>query len=155
MSLNAAQISLCQGPLSQLLLGGFAPAPVIPSQAPLITQQVASGEQYISVHEEKTRPKRRRKPQKPGKTAKNNDRHFVVHQYHDHSLDHDCEPQDESSEDQHRRRGGVSVAFPIKLHEVLDQVEIDGLAHVISWQPHGRCFAIHKPKEFADYVMPK
>jgi HSF-type DNA-binding len=116
--------------------------------------------QYVQAHEEKTRPKRRRKPQKPGKTAKNNDRHFVVHQYRDHSLDleSDVVHHEESSDDQehpHRRRGGVGVAFPIKLHEVLDQVEADGLDHVISWQPHGRCFVIHKPKEFVDYVMPK
>lgn len=38
---------------------------------------------------EKARPKRRRKPQKPGKTAKQNDRHFVVHNYHDHANDPD------------------------------------------------------------------
>jgi len=101
---------------------------------------------------EKPRPKRRRKPQKPGKTAKHNDRHFVVHNYHDHSKDVD-EPEVE--EEPHRRRGGVSIAFPLKLHAVLDQVEADGLAHVISWQGHGRCFVVHKPKEFVDHVMPK
>ena len=52
-------------------------------------------------------------------------------------------------------RGGVSVAFPLKLHAVLDQVEADGLGHVMSWSPHGRCFVIHKPKEFTEHVMPK
>jgi HSF-type DNA-binding len=115
---------------------------------------------------EKVVPKRRRKPQKPGKTAKNNDRHFVVHHYHDHAQDVDCgdtsnqhaegESSSSSDEDgQHRRRGGVSVAFPVKLHEVLDQVEVDGFAHIISWQEHGRCFMIHKPKEFVDYIMPR
>lgn len=101
---------------------------------------------------EKPRPKRRRKPQKPGKTAKMNDRHFVVHNYHDHSCDADENDLEETGE---RRRGGVAVAFPLKLHAVLDQVEADGLAHVISWQPHGRCFVVHKPKEFVDHVMPK
>lgn len=101
---------------------------------------------------EKPKPKRRRKPQKPGKTAKLNDRHFVVHDYHDHAND----PDEETVEDEAaRRRGGVSIAFPVKLHAVLDQVEQDGLAHVISWQSHGRCFVIHKPKEFVDHVMPK
>lgn len=101
---------------------------------------------------EKARPKRRRKPQKPGKTAKQNDRHFVVHNYHDHANDVD---ENDAEEEPHRRRGGVSIAFPIKLHAVLDQVEADGLGHVISWQPHGRCFVVHKPKEFVDHVMPK
>ncbi len=54
-----------------------------------------------------------------------------------------------------RRRGGVSVAFPVKLHAVLDQVATDGLAHVVSWMPHGRCFVIHDPKEFVDHIMPR
>ena len=105
--------------------------------------------------EEKSRPKRRRKPQKPGKTAKQNDRHFVIHNYHDYA----CEPNDEEEDDsdsaaQLRRRGGVSISFPLKLHAVLDQVEQDGLSHVISWQPHGRCFVIHNPKVFVEEVMP-
>jgi hypothetical protein len=100
----------------------------------------------------KPKPKRRRKPQKPGKTAKQNDRHFVVHNYHDHANDED-EPDSEKGGEQ-RRRGGVTVSFPLKLHTVLDQVETDGLAHVVSWQHHGRCFIIHKPKEFTDHIMP-
>jgi len=143
----------------------------------------------------KARPKRRRKPQKPGKTAKMNDRHFVVHNYHDHAFDFDdgsgddnnnnnnsneddtnshgcCEDADDHSSlahsscdhhsDQHhqhhhrrRRRGGVAVAFPLKLHAVLDQVERDGLADVVGWQPHGRCFVVRQPREFVDVVMPR
>eukprot|EP00934_Nitzschia_sp_Nitz4_P004336 Nitzschia sp. Nitz4//scaffold133_size116822//2039//3639//NITZ4_003789-RA/size116822-augustus-gene-0.160-mRNA-1//-1//CDS//3329535342//4326//frame0 len=95
------------------------------------------------------KPKRRRKPQKPGKTAKQNDRHFVVHNYHDHAND-----SDDTDVPTSRRRGGVAVSFPQKLHSVLDQVEADGLSHVLSWQPHGRCFVIHQPKEFTDHVMP-
>ncbi len=104
--------------------------------------------------DEKNRPKRRRKPQKPGKTAKQNDRHFVVHNYHDHAFDQD-ENDDEYEEDYgSRRRGGVSISFPAKLHTVLERVEADGWGHVISWQSHGRCFVIHKPKEFTELVMP-
>lgn len=99
---------------------------------------------------EKPKPKRRRKPQKPGKTAKQNDRHFVVHNYHDHANDQEGDGQTEPTD----RRGGISISFPIKLHNILDQVEADGLSHIIAWQPHGRCFVIHKPKEFADHVMP-
>ncbi|CAB9520026.1 Heat stress transcription factor [Seminavis robusta] len=56
--------------------------------------------------------------------------------------------------DKRRNRGGVSQAFPDKLHKLLDQVEADGLGHVISWQPHGRCFVVHKPKVFVD-LLPK
>ena len=116
-------------------------------------QQQQAQQPYLVVPPpEKQRPKRRRKPQKPGKTAKMNDRHFVKHNYHDHS--HDAVEGAEANHGE-RRKGGVSIPFPVKLHSVLDQVEADGLAHIISWQPHGRCFVIHKPKEFVDHVMPK
>jgi hypothetical protein len=96
--------------------------------------------------------RRKRQPQKPGKTAKNNDRHFVQHHYHDHALDRDLEASAQSTK---RRRGGVTVAFPLKLHAMLDQIEQDGHADVISWQPHGRCFVVHKPKEFVDNILQK
>jgi len=103
-------------------------------------------------NEEKPRPKRRRRQQKPGKTAKMNDRHFVVHNYHDHM--NDIDDGTDIEDYGHRRRGGVSVSFPIKLHSVLDQVEADGLTHVVSWQPHGRAFVVHKSKEFVETVLP-
>lgn len=114
--------------------------------------------QYLSQffdHLEPTRPaskpKRRRAPQKPGLTAKNQERHFVQHDYHDHSRDG---PQLNAPRCR-KRAGGPAGSFPSKLHMVLDQVERDGFASIISWQPHGRCFVIHKPKAFVDFIMPK
>jgi hypothetical protein len=38
---------------------------------------------------------------------------------------------------------------------MLSSVEEDGFASVVSWQPHGRCFIVHKPKQFVDEVMPR
>ncbi|KAL3937318.1 MAG: hypothetical protein SGARI_002162 [Bacillariaceae sp.] len=81
-----------------------------------------------------TKPKRRRKPQKPGLTAKGSARHFVEHHYHDHAMD----PDDDISSDDSRHRGGVMVSFPLKLHTVLDQVEEDGFS-----------------SEFTETVMPR
>jgi hypothetical protein len=52
-------------------------------------------------------------------------------------------------------RGGVMTPFPLKLHDVLKNIEEDGLADIISWQPHGRCFVVHKPDVFLKDVMPK
>ena len=164
--------------LTQRLLGTFqlkdapakpqehVPAAASAFSAPLSTaqhHQVASVGSSMVVTQPacptipKPRPKRRRKPQKPGKTAKMNERHFVVHNYHDHADDHeDLSYQEMDEEEEHsRRKGGVAIAFPLKLHAILDQVERDGLGHVISWQPHGRCFAIHQPKVFVETVMPK
>jgi len=125
------------------------PRSAMPMSMPVSVQDTP----FMGAKPETKKPRRRRKPQKPGKTAKQNDRHFVVHNYHDHA--HDVPENDLQEVPPSKRRGGVSMSFPIKLHAILDQVEEDGLSHVISWQPHGRCFLIHKPKEFTDYVMPK
>lgn len=100
----------------------------------------------------KAKPKRRRKPQKPGLTAKMNERHFVKHDYHDHAFDAD---ESDVDEDQHHNQPcNAAQTFPMKLYSVLERVEADGLSHIVSWQPHGRCFCIHKPKEFTDIVLP-
>ena len=120
----------------------------------LLAQHEQHGIQQPHHAEKKKRPKRRRKPQKPGKTAKQNDRHFVVHNYHDHANDPDDENDCTNDDTHHRKRGGVSVSFPMKLHSFLERVEGDGLGHIVRWQPHGRCFVILKPKEFADFVLP-
>lgn len=50
-------------------------------------------------------------------------------------------------------RGGVTVAFPEKLHEMLQTVFDAGLDHVVSWQPHGRCFLIRQKEMFVEHVM--
>lgn len=52
-------------------------------------------------------------------------------------------------------RGGVSVAFPLKLHQMLTTVEEEHLEHIVSWQSHGRCFLVHDKKRFVDEIMPR
>jgi hypothetical protein len=44
--------------------------------------------------------------------------------------------------------------FPEKLHYVLSDMEKDGLQHVASWQPHGRCFVVHDKQLFVEKVLP-
>lgn len=75
----------------------------------------------------------------------------VQHDYHDHAGDPTIDPKTIK----HKAKGGVITPFPVKLHGMLDRIEADGLAHVVSWQPHGRCFVVHKTKEFVNHVMPK
>uniref|UniRef100_A0A7S2YLZ9 HSF-type DNA-binding domain-containing protein n=1 Tax=Entomoneis paludosa TaxID=265537 RepID=A0A7S2YLZ9_9STRA len=149
----------CPSGLTQRLMGTFQLTVPAKPQGGLPHMATTAAPVLSSQPGDKPRPKRRRKPQKPGKTAKMNDRHFVVHNYHDHANDTEDmmgSSSEEHHDDEHaRRKGGVAVAFPLKLHAILDQVEQDGLAHVISWQAHGRCFVIHQPKEFVDNVMPK
>jgi hypothetical protein len=147
-----AALGVCPSVLSQRLSGSFASV----QQGGVSYAPQGPTSEYAQVNlNQKPRPKRRRKPQKPGKTAKLNDRHFVVHNYHDHANDTDQHEEVDQEDPNQRRRGGVSVAFPVKLHAVLDQVEADGLGHVVSWMGHGRCFVIHDPKEFVDHIMPK
>eukprot|EP00557_Chaetoceros_sp_GSL56_P009662 CAMPEP_0176477208 /NCGR_PEP_ID=MMETSP0200_2-20121128/490_1 /TAXON_ID=947934 /ORGANISM="Chaetoceros sp., Strain GSL56" /LENGTH=327 /DNA_ID=CAMNT_0017872983 /DNA_START=280 /DNA_END=1263 /DNA_ORIENTATION=+ len=77
-------------------------------------------------------------------------RHLVKHEYHDHAFDY----EENLKSKKHRRgpRGGVTTPFPVKLHNLLEE-NLHG--DVISWQPHGRCFILRKPKQFLAEVMPK
>ena len=59
-----------------------------------------------------------------------------------------------STEEKCVARGGVVTPFPWKLHDMLERVDIDGFEHIVSWQPHGRSFMVHKPDEFVEQVMP-
>jgi hypothetical protein len=45
--------------------------------------------------------------------------------------------------------------FPEKLHYVLNEMEKDGLQHIASWQPHGRCFVVHDQELFTEQILPK
>eukprot|EP00562_Extubocellulus_spinifer_P008186 CAMPEP_0178503860 /NCGR_PEP_ID=MMETSP0696-20121128/18271_1 /TAXON_ID=265572 /ORGANISM="Extubocellulus spinifer, Strain CCMP396" /LENGTH=435 /DNA_ID=CAMNT_0020133029 /DNA_START=199 /DNA_END=1506 /DNA_ORIENTATION=- len=75
-------------------------------------------------------------------------RRQVAHQYHDHS-------HDMPSTMPHITRGGVKTPFPVRLHNMLSGVEADGRTDIVSWQPHGRSFLVHKTKEFTDEIMPQ
>ena len=45
--------------------------------------------------------------------------------------------------------------FPLKLYRIIYEVVKSGRGDVISFFPHGRAFAVHKPKEFINEIMPK
>jgi hypothetical protein len=71
--------------------------------------------------------------------------------YSDHAADKTLDP----NLIRYKAKGGVIFPFPVKLHEMLVKIESDGLANVVSWASHGRCFCVHKPKEFVNHVMPQ
>ncbi|KAL7488810.1 hypothetical protein ACHAW6_014396 [Cyclotella cf. meneghiniana] len=96
--------------------------------------------------------RRRRKPQPPGKTATHKERLFVKHNYHDLANEPD-EPPVNPNDGCLKKL--TPESFPLKLHRVLSAVEDDGLAHIISWQPHGRAFLIHSNKAFVSVILPK
>jgi len=74
----------------------------------------------------------------------------VEHHYHDHIRD-----QKSSSFHEEDTVELEKAHFPIKLHAILDHIEEDGHAHVISWQPHGRSFKVHKQDIFMKEILPE
>lgn len=46
-------------------------------------------------------------------------------------------------------------AFPFKLHSILNEFARSDKESIVSWQPHGKAFKIHKSKEFAEIAMPQ
>lgn len=90
----------------------------------------------------------------PGMTPKNNKRLFVKHSYKDYSLDAPvAEELDLALPDAPLLT--PNAAFPLKLHETLTHIELDGHDDIIGWLPHGRSFKIHKQKEFVQTILPK
>lgn len=98
---------------------------------------------------------RKRKRLEPGLTATKRERVFVEHNYHDHSNDPDNDVTLHEPNKKQRYLGGVSDPFPTKLHDLLRQLEDDGLSSVIGWMPHGRAFAVHDKQRFINDIMPK
>ena len=43
--------------------------------------------------------------------------------------------------------GENKLPFPLKLHKMLSEVETAHMNHVVSWQPHGRCFKVKSSVE--------
>lgn len=80
----------------------------------------------------------------------------VVHDYHDYA--NEVERVDEIAADQRypeeptANRGEEN--FPVKLHYMLTELENDGMDDIVSWQPHGRCFLVHKQQRFVEQVLP-
>lgn len=54
-----------------------------------------------------------------------------------------------------RKRKGRTGTFPQKLHQMLSDLERQGQTDIASFLPHGRAFAIHKPRDFVKSVMVK
>jgi len=49
----------------------------------------------------------------------------------------------------------TKFAFPFKLHSILESAGASRQESIISWLPSGTAFKIHKPKEFANAIMPQ
>jgi hypothetical protein len=86
---------------------------------------------------------------------------LAQHDYHDHAADPivHCtvlsRPSSTTSKAKHPMpsRNCTTISFPLKLYNMIQKIEADGLAHVISWQPHGRCFQVHEPTKFKHLLL--
>lgn len=76
----------------------------------------------------------------------------VEHDYHDFSHEEDPAALSEEQASAVDSRGEQN--FPVKLHYMLAELEGDGLDHIVSWSPHGRCFVVHRQKDFVERVLP-
>lgn len=47
----------------------------------------------------------------------------------------------------------TSMSFPCKMYSLLEDAETFGFESIISWQPGGKSFTLHKPEIFATTVM--
>ena len=73
------------------------------------------------------------------------------HNYSSYETQSDQEGVLHQQQNQSKKR---AIFFPLKLHDMLDRAVTNNYAHIVSWQPHGRSFLIHKPKEFEKIVLP-
>jgi len=109
--------------------------------------------------------------QKPGLTAKGDERQFVQHNYTDHAnkeaesvgmygtnlteryeLSHyNMDGKEECS----NKKAKPSPLFPLKLYMILDEAGKKGKGNVITWLPHGRAFYIRNNDLFAKQILPE
>jgi hypothetical protein len=86
----------------------------------------------------------------------------VEHNYNDYASE--VEKGEESAGKPHHQMeehtqssnmgNGGEQNFPVKLHYMLNELEKDGMDDIVSWQPHGRCFLVHKQQQFVEQVLP-
>jgi HSF-type DNA-binding len=78
--------------------------------------------------------------------------------YHDFANIQDVDVKDlilkSPSSEPARNNHAVVASFPEILHYMLNEIKRDGLDHIVSWLPHGRCIMVHKQKEFEHDVIP-
>lgn len=101
---------------------------------------------------------RRHKKGQTKRSFATKERHVIQHNYHDHAndvIDFDEYTGETIGLDPIKKKGGVAIPFPLKLHELLEKVDEEGLQHIVSWQPHGRAFVVREPKKFVADLMPR
>ena len=63
-------------------------------------------------------------------------------------------PSSTADDDSSQVAIGNGLAFPLKLHMLLDETEKRGFSFIISWEDGGRAFQVHNKELFSEMVMP-
>jgi hypothetical protein len=90
---------------------------------------------------------------------------YIKHNYHDHTHDSSWGENDRGDVPKFTSDGKrtsrelwikkwKNKLFPSKLHELLEDAEVNGYSDIVSWQIHGRAFKIHKAKDFLEKILP-
>ena len=106
--------------------------------------------------------------QKPGLTAKGDQRRFVQHDYTDHADKEDelgglyghsvverYELSHYNADSTESKKTKPSPPFPLKIYMILKEVESRGQGDVVSWLPHGRAFFIRNNDYFTKQILPE
>jgi hypothetical protein len=95
----------------------------------------------MTSNEEKTEPRNRK----------------VVHNCHDYANEVEkVEDRHHQLMEEHMHSSNMNRGernFPVMLHYMLDELVKDGFDDIVSWQPHGRCFLVHKQQQFVEQVL--
>jgi hypothetical protein len=87
-----------------------------------------------------------------------NHQETVAHNYHDHSTEEKVDDnkivEDKPATEGQSESNRVEQNFPVKLHYMLSELESDGMEDIIAWQPHGRCFVVHRQNDFVEKILP-
>jgi len=142
LAMISEEIANASAQRSQELTASTAKKPLYTEAPPISASDGSTDEQRNNYNYQKL---------PPGLTMKNNRRLFVKHTYRDYSGENPT-PDEESLL---TNTITPNAAFPLKLHEILTQIELAGLSDIIGWLPHGRSFKIHHQQEFAALILPK
>lgn len=67
----------------------------------------------------------------------------------------DAEVTEDQDEKGKKGKGAYVETFPQKLFRMIEEADTEGKEDVVSFFPHGRAFAIHKPRTFITEFMPR
>lgn len=144
--------------------GGLPPSTGSPFGVPPLSTFSQSSPRPVSERSKGTKKK------KKGKASKDGYAEFCASNKYEPYFDGSTVPdpgpdeddsdadKDDSRDDSDRLqlpKSKQNEAFPKKLYRIIEEAKKNGQEDIISFFPHGRAFAIHKPQEFVSEIMPK